>query len=339
MNLKAGDVLRIYNSYYLTGDPYYEITTENQDHFLQKKSFQFVSGYASIHFIPNVNNPPSSSSSNGFVITYQAENYNTLEAVILTILPIVLVFIFIGICVIRCVLKGVQRDEEGEWEGGDLEMMEGGEEERFLTIYDKVVPFIVTPRGLTFDQISILLTYPIQDMSAVDSTCVICMVNYDPEDLVTFLPCKHIFHTECIFTWFKDHRTCPLCKQNVGELLLSEGYDFLCEDNHQIEDNQIEDDEGEEEYYEECEEFQFHFNSNSIYEPVVQNDFGDSEEEQKLSLEEERFPHNIELVSIQPPSLQTSSSSSSFTIDPESHLISIVQEIEQSTSNSLKDTL
>ncbi|KAM0330753.1 hypothetical protein ACHAQA_003706 [Verticillium albo-atrum] len=45
--------------------------------------------------------------------------------------------------------------------------------------------------------------------------CVICLETLEDSDLIRHLPCRHIYHSECITQWFlKQHDTCPLCKTN-----------------------------------------------------------------------------------------------------------------------------
>ena len=47
--------------------------------------------------------------------------------------------------------------------------------------------------------------------------CIICMVEYTPEDEVVSLPCdgRHFFHSECITNWLKSNNSCPLCKKPI----------------------------------------------------------------------------------------------------------------------------
>lgn len=54
-----------------------------------------------------------------------------------------------------------------------------------------------------------------------DTSCVICLVDYEDGDKLLQLPCQHSFHTECITGWFELNRTCPLCKRDVHEMLCS----------------------------------------------------------------------------------------------------------------------
>lgn len=43
--------------------------------------------------------------------------------------------------------------------------------------------------------------------------CQICIERFGEDDDVHKLPCKHLFHKDCIGPWFKDHDTCPVCRQ------------------------------------------------------------------------------------------------------------------------------
>ena len=47
--------------------------------------------------------------------------------------------------------------------------------------------------------------------------CSICM---DPAELgseVTFLPCQHWFHGNCIEMWLNQHNTCPHCRRPITD--------------------------------------------------------------------------------------------------------------------------
>ncbi|KAK8618472.1 hypothetical protein V6N13_132461 [Hibiscus sabdariffa] len=43
--------------------------------------------------------------------------------------------------------------------------------------------------------------------------CSVCLGTIKEESTVRLLPnCKHIFHVQCIDTWFQSHTTCPVCR-------------------------------------------------------------------------------------------------------------------------------
>lgn len=50
-----------------------------------------------------------------------------------------------------------------------------------------------------------------------DKNCLICLENFNNDEFVTLLKCKHIFHTKCIGKWIdRDQTTCPLCRGNIN---------------------------------------------------------------------------------------------------------------------------
>ncbi|KAK4757988.1 hypothetical protein SAY87_019289 [Trapa incisa] len=47
-----------------------------------------------------------------------------------------------------------------------------------------------------------------------DSSCSICLSDYQDTDTVRVLPeCKHFFHVKCVDPWLKQHSTCPICRK------------------------------------------------------------------------------------------------------------------------------
>ncbi|KAJ3085006.1 hypothetical protein HK102_000402 [Quaeritorhiza haematococci] len=47
--------------------------------------------------------------------------------------------------------------------------------------------------------------------------CGICLEDFvaGSEDTATEMPCKHIFHEECLLTWLKQSNTCPHCRYEI----------------------------------------------------------------------------------------------------------------------------
>ncbi|KAJ1803320.1 ubiquitin-protein transferase activity protein [Coemansia sp. RSA 2598] len=49
-----------------------------------------------------------------------------------------------------------------------------------------------------------------------DPSCVVCLEEYNVDDIVRVLPCGHVFHNDCICPWLLRRKTkfheCPICK-------------------------------------------------------------------------------------------------------------------------------
>lgn len=51
-----------------------------------------------------------------------------------------------------------------------------------------------------------------------DSTCAICLSEYQPKDTIRTVPaCNHYFHSNCIDEWLKLNATCPVCRNSPEE--------------------------------------------------------------------------------------------------------------------------
>jgi len=55
-----------------------------------------------------------------------------------------------------------------------------------------------------------------------DGKCVICLDEYNSGDKdekkFILLPCKHIFHKDCILEYLKNYNyKCPICRKDCGE--------------------------------------------------------------------------------------------------------------------------
>jgi len=45
--------------------------------------------------------------------------------------------------------------------------------------------------------------------------CPVCMEDFVVKDTVTQLPCKHIFHPDCLTPWLKSNGSCPVCRYSL----------------------------------------------------------------------------------------------------------------------------
>lgn len=62
-----------------------------------------------------------------------------------------------------------------------------------------------------------------------EPVCSVCESNITKDDIIVCLPCKHLFHPECIIPWLKlvcgelleykeQHNTCPDCRASLPEM-------------------------------------------------------------------------------------------------------------------------
>uniref|UniRef100_A0A0R3RVI3 RING-type domain-containing protein n=1 Tax=Elaeophora elaphi TaxID=1147741 RepID=A0A0R3RVI3_9BILA len=49
----------------------------------------------------------------------------------------------------------------------------------------------------------------------LDTDCPVCIDPYRAGDVIRSLPCRHIFHKTCVDPWLLEHRTCPMCKNDI----------------------------------------------------------------------------------------------------------------------------
>jgi len=79
------------------------------------------------------------------------------------------------------------------------------------------------PRGLARTQIDQLPSYRFagEIEEGGQSTCVICMCEFETRQTLRVLPCSHEYHAKCIDKWLKSNRTCPICRGDASEFFHS----------------------------------------------------------------------------------------------------------------------
>mmetsp|Transcript_73711 Transcript_73711/g.130129 ORF Transcript_73711/g.130129 Transcript_73711/m.130129 type:complete len:356 (-) Transcript_73711:97-1164(-) len=48
------------------------------------------------------------------------------------------------------------------------------------------------------------------------SSCAICLASWEDEDLIIVTPCRHVFHKDCLKTWFRCSHTCAMCRYDLS---------------------------------------------------------------------------------------------------------------------------
>ncbi|XP_036340865.1 RING finger protein 44 [Rhagoletis pomonella] len=75
------------------------------------------------------------------------------------------------------------------------------------------------PRGLARNEIDQLPNYKYNpDTHNGDQTsCVVCMCDFELRQVLRVLPCSHEFHAKCVDKWLRSNRTCPICRGNASD--------------------------------------------------------------------------------------------------------------------------
>ncbi|CAH8368461.1 unnamed protein product [Eruca vesicaria subsp. sativa] len=69
-----------------------------------------------------------------------------------------------------------------------------------------------------------IFVYSFKTHNSPPEECSVCLSEFEEEDEGRVLPkCGHVFHVECIDTWFRSRSSCPLCRAPVQpEQLITE---------------------------------------------------------------------------------------------------------------------
>ncbi|KAB2605684.1 hypothetical protein D8674_005401 [Pyrus ussuriensis x Pyrus communis] len=54
--------------------------------------------------------------------------------------------------------------------------------------------------------------------SCCSDRCTICLEDFVDGEFCRVFACKHMFHSDCIDHWLKNHLTCPICRNSVVDI-------------------------------------------------------------------------------------------------------------------------
>eukprot|EP00933_Yihiella_yeosuensis_P052498 TRINITY_DN50593_c0_g1_i1.p1 TRINITY_DN50593_c0_g1~~TRINITY_DN50593_c0_g1_i1.p1 ORF type:complete len:421 (-),score=89.00 TRINITY_DN50593_c0_g1_i1:82-1344(-) len=55
--------------------------------------------------------------------------------------------------------------------------------------------------------------------SVSQTSCMVCLCDFELADECRRLPCGHVFHTQCVDEWLRRCTDCPICKANVDRAI------------------------------------------------------------------------------------------------------------------------
>ncbi|GJQ13881.1 hypothetical protein GpartN1_g5672.t1 [Galdieria partita] len=89
---------------------------------------------------------------------------------------------------------------------------EGGWRRNLLSWLTNQVPSVPASKKVIEKLKTFQLT---DDIPSDNSECVVCAESFQAGDEAKQLPCKHLYHSACILSWFLEHNSCPLCRHEL----------------------------------------------------------------------------------------------------------------------------
>ena len=96
-----------------------------------------------------------------------------------------------------------------------------------LNVYDDVLERVLQESLETHNQLVRTndyvsfkkLKYCNIDSSKLDTSCSICLVDFEDESNISLTDCDHIFHMDCITEWSRYKKDCPVCRKDLKNKL------------------------------------------------------------------------------------------------------------------------
>jgi len=55
------------------------------------------------------------------------------------------------------------------------------------------------------------------ELKTDETTCSICMEDFEADTKIRKISCCHLFHTKCLDTWLSENYKCPVCRKEIAE--------------------------------------------------------------------------------------------------------------------------
>ena len=56
----------------------------------------------------------------------------------------------------------------------------------------------------------------VEKLGEENKSCIICLEEFKNNESIIWLPCFHLFHNDCIRSWFERNNLCPKCKSKIS---------------------------------------------------------------------------------------------------------------------------
>lgn len=58
-----------------------------------------------------------------------------------------------------------------------------------------------------------------EEIGFTDGTCRVCLTEFEQTESVLVLPCRHVYHHDCIYRWMSTNMTCPECRRDYSPIV------------------------------------------------------------------------------------------------------------------------
>ena len=84
----------------------------------------------------------------------------------------------------------------------------------FMDIMNRLCLDKIKNRNKEQTQLPDVIEY-IVDKKIIHQECLICLEEFNEGETVSLIKCGHMYHTQCVYSWFVNSKTCPLCDQEL----------------------------------------------------------------------------------------------------------------------------